>query len=389
MNIAERMNMIPFSGIRAIFEEVAQREKAGEHIINLNIGRPDFDTPWHIKEAAKKALDEGKVHYASNYGIPELRNALAQYMARENGLDYDPGDEIVITVGANEGILLAMMALLNPGDEVLIPDPVWLHYFYCARMSGAVPVSVPLHEAHGFVPQVEDFQARLSSRTKMILVTSPHNPTGSVANLAALEALAQFAQAHDLFVLTDEIYESMVYDDCRHISIGSLPDMKPRTITINGFSKKYSMTGWRLGWVAADTALMSAMIRVHQYTTVCATTFAQWGALQAVTGPQDETHRMLAEFDQRRQLVYEALKTMPGIAVSKPQGAFYIFPNIKQTGKTSEEMCRFLLDEANIALVPGSVFGQYGEGYLRISYANSRPNLETAMHNMRQAIARI
>lgn len=389
MNIAERMKMIPFSGIRAIFEEVMRREKAGERIINLNIGRPDFDTPHHIKEAAKQALDEGKVHYASNYGIIELRQALAHSMAQENGLSYDPADEIVITVGANEGILMAMMALLNPGDEVLIPDPVWLHYFYCARLAGAVPVSVPLHEAHGFVPRAEDLQAHLSNRTRMIVITTPHNPTGAVTDLASLEGLAQFALEHDLLVLTDEIYASMVYDNCRHVSLGSLPDMKARTITINGFSKKYSMTGWRLGWVAADAALIAAMIRVHQYTTVCATTFAQWGAYAAVTGPQDETRRMIAEFDQRRQLVYQALKTMPGIEVTRPQGAFYIFPNIKQTGKTSQEMCQFLLDEANIALVPGSVFGQYGEGYVRISYANSRPNLELAMHHMRQAMEKL
>lgn len=389
MNIADRMQMIPFSGIRAIFEEVTKRESAGEQIINLNIGRPDFDTPQHIKAAAKRALDAGKVHYASNYGIVELRQALAQYMQRENQLCYDPEHEIVITVGANEGILMAMMALLNPGDEVLIPDPVWLHYFYCARLAGAVPVSVPLHEAHGFVPQVEDFRERITSRTKMMLITTPHNPTGAVAPLATLEALAQFAQQYDLFVLTDEIYEAMVYDDSRHISMGSLPDMKCRTVTINGFSKKYSMTGWRLGWVAADAALMSAMIRVHQYTTVCATTFAQWGALQAVTGPQEETNRMIAEFDQRRMIVYNALKRMPGVSVSKPQGAFYIFPNIKQSGKSSEEMCRFLLDEAKIALVPGSVFGAYGEGFLRISYANSRQNLQQAMHNMQHAMAKI
>ena len=389
MTIAERMQMIPFSGIRAIFEEVMRREKAGEHIINLNIGRPDFDTPGHIKAAAKQALDEGKVHYASNYGIIELRQALAHHMAQENGLSYDAADEIVITVGANEGILMAMMALLNPGDEVLIPDPVWLHYFYCARLAGAVPVSVPLHEAHGFVPQVEDFQARLSSRTRMLLITTPHNPTGAVTGLTALEGLAQFAREHDLLVLTDEIYEAMVYDDCRHVSMGSLPGMRDRTITINGFSKKYSMTGWRLGWVAADAALIAAMIRVHQYTTVCATTFAQWGAYAAVTGPQDETQRMIAEFDQRRQLVYQALKTMPGIAVTRPQGAFYIFPNIKQTGKTSQEMCQFLLDEAKIALVPGSVFGQYGEGYVRISYATSRPNLELAMQQMRHAMEKL
>ena len=313
-----------------------RREKAGERIINLNIGRPDFDTPRHIKEAAKQALDEGKVHYASNYGISELRQALAHEMAREHHLSYDPATEIVITVGANEGILLAMMGLLNPGDEVLIPDPVWLHYFYCAQMAGAVPVSVPLREDQAFVPQVDDFRALITPRTKMLLVNSPHNPTGAVASAEALAALAQLAQEHDLFVLSDEIYAAMVYDAQRHVSIGSFQDMKARTVIVNGFSKKYSMTGWRLGWVAADEALMSAMIRIHQYTTVCATTFAQWGAYAAVTGPQDEVNSMMAEFDRRRLLVYNALRTMPGIRVSKPQGAFYIFPNITR----HRENCR-------------------------------------------------
>jgi aspartate/methionine/tyrosine aminotransferase len=389
MKVAERMAAIPFSGIRQVFEEVLRREKAGERIINLNIGRPDFDTPQHIKEAAKQALDDGQVHYASNYGIGELRQALADEMAREQQLLYDPATEIVITVGANEGILLAMMGLLNPGDEVLIPDPVWLHYFYCARMAGAVPVSVPLREAQGFIPQVEDFRACITPRTKMLLVNSPHNPTGAVAPAESLAALAQLAQEHDLFVLSDEIYAAMVYDDQQHVSMGSFPDMKARTVVVNGFSKKYSMTGWRLGWVAADAALMSAMIRIHQYTTVCATTFAQWGAYAAVTGPQDEVQRMIAEFDRRRMLVYHALRGMPGIRVCKPQGAFYIFPNITATGKTADELTQYLLAEAKIALVPGSVFGNYGADYVRISYANSYENLTMAMEQMQRALEKL
>jgi aminotransferase len=389
MKVAERMETIPFSGIRQVFEEVMRREKAGERIINLNIGRPDFDTPRHIKEAAKRALDEGQVHYASNYGIVELRQALAQEMAREQHLFYDPATEIVITVGANEGILLAMLGLLNPGDEVLIPDPVWLHYFYCARMAGAVPVSVPLREEQAFVPQVEDFRARITPKTRMLLVNSPHNPTGAVAAAETLAALAQLAQEHDLLVLSDEIYAAMVYDAQRHVSMGSFQKMKARTVIVNGFSKKYSMTGWRLGWVAADQLLMSAMIRIHQYTTVCATTFAQWGAYAAVTGPQDEVNRMVAEFDRRRLLVYNALRTMPGIRVTKPHGAFYIFPNITGTGKTAEALTQYLLDEAKIALVPGSVFGNYGAGYVRISYANSYDNLTMAMHDMRRALEKL
>jgi aspartate/methionine/tyrosine aminotransferase len=389
MPIADRMATIPFSGIRSIFEDVIRREKAGEKIIHLHIGRPDFDTPQHIKDAAKQALDDGQVHYSSNYGILELRQALAQHMSQDHQLSYDPASEIVVTAGANEGIFMAMMGLLNPGDEVLIPDPVWLHYFYCARMAGAVPVSVPLREEHDFVPQVDDFRARLTPRTTMLLLTSPHNPTGTVVSATALAALAQFAQEHDLLVMSDEIYAAMVYDGVRHISIGSFRDMKARTVLINGFSKKYSMTGWRLGWVAADAALMSAMIRIHQYTTVCATTFAQWGAYAAVIGPQDAVHSMVAEFDRRRLLVYHALRSMPGIRVVQPKGAFYIFPNIQETGKSSEAMAQYLLEEAGIAVVPGSVFGAYGEGYVRLSYATAYADLEMAMHKMQRALAKL
>jgi aminotransferase len=389
MKVADRMETIPFSGIRKVFEEVIRREKAGEKIIHLSIGRPDFDTPKNIKEAAKKALDDGKVHYASNYGIPELRDAIAQKTEQENNIGYDPASEIVVTVGANEGVLLAMMGLLNPGDEVLIPDPVWLHYFYCVQMAGAVPISVPTREENEFVPRIEEFKGLLTEKTKMIVLTSPNNPTGAVASAEVLDALAQLAKEKDLFVISDEIYESMVYDGNRHISIASLPGMKERTIIVNGFSKKYSMTGWRLGWICSDKALMSAMIRIHQYTTVCVTTFAQYGAAEALTGPQDEINRMITEFDRRRGFVYDSLKEMPGIRVLRPKGAFYVFPNITGTGKTSEEITGYLLDEAKIAVVPGSVFGNYGEGYIRISYANSYGNLEIAMSNMNDALRRL
>jgi aspartate/methionine/tyrosine aminotransferase len=389
MQTADRMNSIPFSEIRIIFEEVARREKAGEKIIHLNIGRPDFDTPAHIKEAAKKALDEGKVHYASNWGIPELREAISQKLAQDNNLSYDPANEIIVTVGANEAILIAMMGLLNPGDEILIPDPCWLHYFYCAQLAEAVPVSVPMKEKNGFIPRIEDFKSRLTDKTKMIVITTPNNPTGSVFSEEDLQEVAQLAKEHDLFVLSDEIYEKMVYDGRRHISIGSLPGMRERTITVNGFSKAYSMTGWRLGWVAVDKALASALIRIHQYTTVCTTTFAQWGAAAALTGPQTDLEMMVTEFDRRRNLVYNALESMPGISTGKPEGAFYIFPNIKGLGKTADEITHYLLDEAKVAVVPGPVFGDYAKDYIRLSYANSYENLEIAMDNMSNALKKL
>jgi len=388
MKVANRMESIPFSGIRTIFEEVTLREKAGEKIIHLNIGRPDFDTPNHIKEAAKKALDEKKVHYSSNYGIPPLTQALADKLQQDNQMSYAPS-EIIVTVGGNEAVFMAMMGLLDSGDEVLIPDPCWLNYFYCVQMAGAVPISVPAKEEHQFTPHIDDFRSRITDKTKMIVINTPNNPTGAVYSAEFLAELAQLAVEKDLYVLSDEIYEKMVYDGHRHVSFGSLAGMKERTVTVSGFSKNYSMTGWRLGFVAASPDAISAMVRIHQYVTICATSFAQWGAVAALTGPQDDVHHMVGEFDKRGALVSSALQEMPGIQVSKPAGAFYIFPSIKETGKSSQEMAQYLLDEAKIAVVPGHVFGDFGEGYIRLSYANSYENLEMALSNMSAALKKL
>jgi len=389
MRIADRMKSIPFSGIRGVFEEVVRREKMGEKIIHLNIGEPDFDTPKHIKDAAKRALDEGKVHYSSNYGIPELREALAQKLSQENGLSYDPTTEIIVTVGGNEAVLITMLGLLNSGDEVLVPDPCWLNYFYCVQMAGAVPISVPAQEEYEFVPHIDDFRSRLTPKTRMIIINTPNNPTGAVYTAEALEELAHLAREKDLFVLSDEIYEKMVYDGTRHVSIGSFPGMKERAITVNGFSKSYSMTGWRLGSVAADREVISALVRIHQYATICATSFAQWGAVAALKGPQTEINSMIEEFNRRRNLVHTALQDMPGIHVVKPLGAFYIFPNIRETGKTPMEMTQYLIEKAKIAVVPGTVFGEFGNEFIRISYANSYENLEIAMERMKGALEKI
>jgi aspartate/methionine/tyrosine aminotransferase len=386
MKVADRMEAIPFSGIRKVFEEIVRREKAGEKIIHLNIGRPDFDTPAHIKAAAKKALDDSKVHYSSNYGIPELRQALADKFQQDNNLAYDPDDEIIVTVGGNEAVLITMMGLMNPGDEVLIPDPCWLHYFYCVQMAGGIPISIPAKEEHGFVPHIDDFRSRLTERTQMIVVNTPNNPTGAVYTLEDLEEIAQLAKEKDLFVLSDEIYEKMVYDGNSHISIGALPDMKKRTITVGGFSKNYSMTGWRLGVAAASRKVISALVRIHQYATICATSFAQWGGVAALTGSQEQIEHMVKEFDRRRTLVSSALQEMAGVRVAQPAGAFYIFPSIIETGQSSQEITRYLLDKAKIAVVPGNVFGDFGEGYIRISYANSYENLEQAMEKMKAAL---
>ncbi len=384
--IARRMDHIPFQAIRSVGEEVAKLEKQGKRVIHMEIGRPDFDTPAHIKQAAKDALDQGWVHYTSNYGIPELREAIAEKLRVDNGLEVDPNTEIIVTVGTIEGILMALLATLDPGDEILIPDPAWTSYQHCIRLVGANPISIPLTEEHGFKPRIEDMEALITPKTKAMLVTSPHNPTGVVLSKEELEQLADFARQKDLLVLSDEIYEKLVYEGARHYSIGSFPGMKERTITINGFSKAYSMTGWRLGYVAAPKELIGAMIRVHQYCTVCATSFAQKGAVQALRGPQEPMYTMIKEFDRRRLMVLEYLSQIPEITCVRPQGAFYVFPSIKSYGVPSVDLAKYLLYEAHVALTAGTFFGTYGEGYIRISYANSYENIETGMQRMVEAL---
>jgi aminotransferase len=303
---ARRMNGIPFSGIRKIFQAATELERQGKKVIHLEIGRPDFDTPQHIKEAAKQAIDEGFVHYTSNYGTPDLREAIAEKLLRENGIHVDPENEIIVTVGANEAILLAMLALLDPGDEVIIPDPIWLHYFYCAQLAEARPVHLPIRQENKFQIDPSDLHKALSPRTKMIIVNSPHNPTGAILDEETLKAIATIAIERDLLVISDEIYEKIIYDGAIHHSMASLPDMADRTLTVNGFSKAYSMTGWRLGYVAGRKTLIDSLIRVHQYSATCATSFAQKGAVAAYRGSQTCVRDMVSEFDRRRQFLVQA-----------------------------------------------------------------------------------
>jgi aminotransferase len=386
MQAANRMNSIPFSGIRKVFEQVLHLEKSGEKIIHMEIGRPDFDTPQHIKDAAVAAINQGKVHYTSNYGLLELRQAIADKLARDNNLIHDPETEITVTAGANQAVFIAMMAMLNPGDEVLIPEPCWTHYYYCAQLAGAVPVPVPSREENGFVPDPADYEALATARTKMVVINTPHNPTGAVITQDVLQDFADLAMRLDLLVLSDEIYEHIIYGGARHVSIGSLGGMKERTLTVNGFSKIYAMTGWRLGYLAAPKELNSAAIRVHQYTTVCATSFAQWGAVEALNGDQGSVSEMLAQFDARRKLVVGQLESMPGITLAKPSGTFYVFPNISSFGKTAEEITTILLEKGKLAAVPGPAFGDSAGDYIRLSYANSYDNLEIAMNSMAKVL---
>ncbi len=380
------MDHIPFSGIRKIAQAASNLEKQGRAIIHLEIGRPDFDTPQHIKDAAKQALDDGFVHYTSNYGTLELRQAIAEKLARENGIQVDPATEVIVTVGTNQAVAITMLALIDPGDEVLIPDPIWLHYFYCVQMAGGIPVHVPLYAENRFQIDPADLRRAITPRTKLIVVNSPHNPTGAVLGKSVLEEIARIAIEHDLLVLSDEIYEKIIYDDAVHHSIASFPNMADRTITVNGFSKTYSMTGWRIGYAAGRKNLLDALIRVHQYSATSATSFAQVGALAAYRGPQDCVQQMVAEFDRRRQLVVNVLAQIPGVDLVAPLGAFYAFPSIKRSGKHSEELALQLLHNAGVAVVPGSAFGEYGEGYLRLAFANSYGNIQSAMQRIERTI---
>ena len=386
---AERMKTIPFSGIRKVFEKVVELENKGEDIVKFVTGRPDFDTPVHIKNAAKQALDEGFVHYTSNYGLPKLLELISKKLEKENNLKYNPKGEIIVTVGANEAVLLTMMAFLNPGDEVLIQDPIWLHYYYCAELASAKAVPVPLNSKNDFVMDPSDIEDRVTSKTKMIVINSPHNPTGAVVEEDKLREIARIAKKHDLLIVSDEIYEHIIYDDAKHFSIGSIPDVWDRTITINGFSKSYSMTGWRLGYVAAPAKLTAVMNRVHQYTTVCANSFAQKGAIAALEGGNECVNSMVEEFKNRRKLILELMKDIPGFECGKPKGAFYVFPSIKNTGMTSFEITDYLLNEAKVAVVPGSVFGSKGEGYLRFSYAASQEDIREGLKRIKAAMEKL
>jgi aminotransferase len=379
---ARRLDSIPFSDIRRVLEKATALEKAGQKILHFEIGRPDFDTPAPIKAAAIKALEDGQVHYSSNYGIPALRAAIAEKLERDNGLHYRPEDEIIVTVGANEGVGAAFLALLDPGDEVLVPDPAWLHYRWCAQLCGASVVPIPCYAEREFVPDPALIAGLITPRTRMIVVNTPNNPTGAVYPREVLEAIADLAKRHDLLVLSDEIYERMVYGGARHHSLASLPGMWERTLTINGLSKAYSMTGWRLGFVAAPKVLSDLMVKVHQYTVSGATTFAQFGAVEAYTGDQGVVDEMVASFDRRRRIIVDGLRTIRGVACPEPRGAFYAFPSVTGTGRSSTELADLLLDEAGIAVVPGDSFGNAGIGHLRFSYAASDDDLREGIARM-------
>ena len=383
--VSERMKTIPVSGIRVIFEKARHMKD----VIRLEIGEPDMDTPSHIKEAAKKALDEGFTHYTPFSGFEDLREAIAEKVRVENRIDADPATEIIVTPGACSAVYCAILSVVNPNEGVLIPDPGWPHYEACVKMAGGIPVHYPQLEENDFRANPDDLATMVNENTKAILINSPNNPTGAVLTRKDLEAIAEIAKDNNLIVISDEVYEKIIYDDAEHISIASLPGMHERTVTINAFSKSYAMTGWRLGYAIAPAEIVAEMAKLVLYTSTCANSIGQRAAVTALKSPQNCVVEMVKEYKRRRDFVVKRLNEIKGISCRLPKGAFYVFPNIKRLGMSSLDCAYYLLEHAKVSTVPGSGFGEYGEGYLRISYATSPEKLEEAMNRIESAVKRL
>lgn len=380
-----KMKRVPFTGIRRVLEKANKLEAEGRKIVHFEVGQPDFDTPANIKEAAKKALDQGVTAYSSNYGDIRLRRAIAEKLERMNHLKVDPTKEIMVTCGGEEAVA-ALFALLEKGDEVLIADPSYIPYSSLTKIAEAEPVYVPLDEKNGYCFDLEKLEAAITNKTKLLILCTPGNPTGTMMDEESLRKLAEICCRHDILVLADEAYEQVLYDGNKHISMASLPDMWERTITVQSFSKTYSMCGWRIGYLVAPAELMRIVVRAHQTVAMNACSFGQLGALEALTGPQDSLYAMLAEFDRRRLLLYNGLKEL-GIPCSRPQAAFYLFPDIGEFGMDSFTFAELLLDKYGVATVPGVEFGKNGENHLRISYATSFEDCQMGLHRIAQCVS--
>lgn len=381
-----KMKRVPFTGIRRVLEKANKLEAEGRKIVHFEVGQPDFDTPANIKEAAKKALDQGVTAYSSNYGDIRLRRAIAEKLERMNHLKVDPTKEIMVTCGGEEAVAAALFALLEKGDEVLIADPSYIPYSSLTKIAEAEPVYVPLDEKNGYCFDLEKLEAAVTNKTKLLILCTPGNPTGTMMDEESLRKLAEICCRHDILVLADEAYEQVLYDGNKHISMASLPDMWERTITVQSFSKTYSMCGWRIGYLVAPAELMRIVVRAHQTVAMNACSFGQLGALEALTGPQDSLYAMLAEFDRRRLLLYNGLKEL-GIPCSRPQAAFYLFPDIGEFGMDSFTFAELLLDKYGVATVPGVEFGKNGENHLRISYATSFEDCQMGLHRIAQCVS--
>ncbi|MFP7495175.1 aminotransferase [Terribacillus saccharophilus] len=378
--IAEHVDALKPSGIRRFFDLASTME----NVISLGVGEPDFVTPWNVIEASYHSLEQGYTAYTANAGLLELRELIAEYLKTTYSVSYRPADEVIVTVGASQAIDIALRAILNPGDEVIIVEPCFVAYASAVSLAGGIPVSVGTKSKNGFKLQPEELESALTSKTKAIILCNPNNPTGTMLNREELLPIAELVEAHDLVVLSDEIYAELSYD-ADYVSFASLPNMQERTVLISGFSKSFAMTGWRLGYAAGPAELIQAMTKIHQYTIMCAPTMAQYGAVEALRSGAASVEHMRKSYRQRRNFVTTAFEEM-GLMTNRPGGAFYIFPSIKETGMTSEAFAEALLMEEKVAVVPGSVFGESGEGYIRCSYATSMKQLTEAMKRIKRFV---
>ncbi|PKM93195.1 MAG: aromatic amino acid aminotransferase [Firmicutes bacterium HGW-Firmicutes-1] len=382
-NLSTIASSLPPSGIRKFFDIVTEMEDA----ISLGVGEPDFDTPWHIREEGIYSLEKGKTFYTSNSGMLDLRIEISNYLKRKFDLKYDPRTEMVVTVGGSEGIDIALRTLLNPGDEVLIPEPCFVSYKPCALLAGGIAVPIALQAENQFRLMPEEIEAHITDKTKAILMAFPSNPTGAIMEKQDLEKIAEVIIKHNLFVISDEIYAELTYKE-GHVSIATLPGMRERTVVINGFSKAYAMTGWRIGYAVGPKEIIAPMTIVHQYAIMCTPTTSQYAALEAAKNGDSDIVEMKDAYNQRRRLMVDGFRKM-GLDCFEPFGAFYVFPSIQKTGLSSEEFAKQLLFDQKVAVVPGTAFGECGEGFIRCSYAYSIDNLKIALERISEFVKKI
>ncbi len=378
--VADVMTKVPPSGIRKYFDLAS----GIEGVISLGVGEPDFVTPWHIREACIHSLESGKTSYTSNFGLLELREEIAKLYSQEHCVHYDPASEILVMSGVSEALDVAIRAITNPGDEIIVPQPAYVAYVPSVMFAGGVPVPVITHLENNFKLTAEDLEKAITPRTKALIINYPNNPTGATMDRKDLEAIAKVASEHDIMVISDEVYECLTYNG-RHTCFSSIEGMKDRTILLNGFSKAYAMTGFRLAYALAPSPIINAMMRIHQYCMLCAPITAQVGAIEALRNGNEEMQRMIRDYDRRRHLIISGLNRI-GLECYEPKGAFYAFPSVKNTGLTSEEFAERLLHEQKVVTIPGDVFGPAGEGFLRCSYATSKEQIVEALDRMERFV---
>lgn len=381
--ISKQVKDVPPSGIRKFFDIANQMED----VISLGVGEPDFDTPWHIREEGIYSLEKGKTIYSANAGLLELRQEICHYMKRRFNLEYSPTQQTLVTVGGSEGIDLALRTLMEPGDEVLIPEPCFVSYKPCTLFAGGTPVVIPTKEENNFKLTPEELERYITPQTKALILAYPSNPTGAIMEREDLEKIADVLRDKNIVVISDEIYAELTYGK-EHVSIASIEGMYDRTIILSGFSKAYAMTGWRLGYALGPESVISAMTKMHQFTIMCAPTTSQYAAIEAMRNGDEDVNMMRRAYDQRRRLMVEKFREM-GLSCFEPEGAFYVFPSIQKTGLTSEAFCEGLLNDQRVAVVPGTAFGDYGEGFIRCSYAYSVDELKEALSRIKKFLHKI